>query len=158
MHEREDKHVGYGSVPTGLPKHRFHFSSAEGERETSEYIWKGKGQQQSTPNYVDLDEVPTTGGRFVFFKNSLQHKVVRLYNNSHSEPAVRKIVLFWLIHPDLPIKSTQDVPPQQGKMTKTEAEDHRKNLMRERSNLHRAKNGQFDKQITHSYQFNFCEH
>lgn len=47
------------------------------------------------------------------FKNALQHRVKMLYNESEAETAVRRILVFWLVDPDVRIPSTADVPPQQ---------------------------------------------
>jgi len=43
----------------------------------------------------------------------LQHKVERLYNTSATETATRKILLFWLIHPEQRICSSLEIPMQQ---------------------------------------------
>lgn len=70
--------------------------------------------------------------------------------------ATRKIVLFWLVHPEERIVSTAEVPPQQGLMTRVQAEERRAALMRERSLVEREVTEIFERTITREY--NFCEH
>lgn len=100
-------------LPSGQPRHRFSMKYGEG-RDNSQYVWRFRGERRASAlNHAPVDEIATTEGRWLFFKNSLQHRVGRLYNTSESKPATRKILIFWLVHPDLPITSTADVPPQQ---------------------------------------------
>jgi hypothetical protein len=48
---------------------------------------------------VNRDQVDTPEGRCLAFTNELQHRVKGVINNSN-EPAVRKILCFFLIDPD----------------------------------------------------------
>ena len=179
---------GTDYIPSGLPKHRFHFSAESNEQDNSSYIWAVNGTDSETPNHVEVDEVPTPEGRWLFFKNSLQHRVTRIYNSSSTEVATRKILLFWLVNPMKPIESTQDVPhqnfdefilpviiealePRVGHSTALkiaedarwgqtveQAQEIRLALMAERSNKQQDEGNGFEKAISTTHQFNFCEH
>ena len=61
----------------------------------------------------------------------------------------RRIVVFWLIDPDVEIHSTADVEPQQEVFTREEALEFRLELMEERR-LH--------KQSLNPRAVNLCEH
>ena len=82
------------------------------------------------------------GGRLLVWPNSHVHKISRMVNNGE-ETAVRRIVVFWLVNPDVRILSTADVARQQGRLKKPvgssseeedveEARAHRLKLMEER--------------------------
>ena len=70
--------------------------------------------------------------------------------------ATRKIVLFWLVHPDHRIISTADVAPQQGVVPREEALRRRAALMEERSLAQKEVTEIFERTIEREY--NFCEH
>eukprot|EP00656_Telonema_subtile_P056008 TRINITY_DN8852_c0_g2_i5.p1 TRINITY_DN8852_c0_g2~~TRINITY_DN8852_c0_g2_i5.p1 ORF type:complete len:879 (+),score=217.84 TRINITY_DN8852_c0_g2_i5:62-2698(+) len=185
-HNQYDQGNGYNQVPTGHPRHRFHFTAEAGEKESSKNVYEVRGTDHQTPNNVPVDCVPTEQDRWVFFKNSLQHKVNRLYNTSQTEKAERKILLFWLVNPALPITSTAEIAPQQFDdvimpvivelfeplvghsaaekiaeharwgLTPEDAKANRLSLMAERS--HGKVDKQFETQILTTFEFNFCEH
>jgi len=97
-------------IPTGFVRPKF---SLSGEDTRAASLWSVGYKSQSTPNYVGLGVVETPPGRTLVFKNSLQHQVQPLWNSSTTEPAVRKMLVFWLVDPDRRILSTADVPRQQ---------------------------------------------
>mmetsp|Transcript_110502 Transcript_110502/g.195613 ORF Transcript_110502/g.195613 Transcript_110502/m.195613 type:complete len:710 (-) Transcript_110502:48-2177(-) len=80
---------------------------------------------------VPLGHLPLPCGRLASWPNSHIHRVTPLKNDS-DKTAVRRIVVFWLINPDVRIVSTKHVAPQQSKMTLEEAHRHRLALMEER--------------------------
>merc|ERR1712113_1196064 len=80
---------------------------------------------------VPLGHLPLPCGRIASWPNSHIHKVTPLENNSDTT-AVRRIVVFWLINPDIRIVSTKHVPPQQSTMSLEDAHQHRLALMEER--------------------------
>lgn len=95
---------------------------------------------QVRPNSVDaiidkglvpLGRLPLPCGRLASWPNSHIHRVTPLRNDSDTT-AIRRIVVFWLINPDLRIVSTKHVAPQQSKMSLEEAHRHRLALMEER--------------------------
>lgn len=85
---------------------------------------------------VPLGHLPLPCGRLASWPNSHIHRVTPLRNSSGAV-ATRRIVVFWLINPDVRIVSTKHVAPQQGKMTLEEASHHRLALMEERKH-HKA--------------------
>jgi len=80
---------------------------------------------------VPLGYLPLPCGRIASWPNSHIHKVTPLKNHS-DRTAVRRIVVFWLINPDIRIVSTKHVAPQQGTMSLEDAHKHRLALMEER--------------------------
>eukprot|EP00906_Rhabdomonas_costata_P016150 RCo023177 len=71
-------------------------------------------------------------------------------------PGVRKIVLFWLVHPDHPIVSTAEVDPQQNLMDTEVAKQHRVKMLADRTQHINAVNEEFEREVRREY--NFCEH
>jgi hypothetical protein len=53
-------------------------------------------------------------------------------NSLDGQDAVRRIVVFWLVHPDKSIVSSKDITPQQGVMKRADAKKYRLALMKER--------------------------
>ena len=89
-------------------------------------------------------------------------ETVSMHANNHATidaglPVTRKILVFWLIHPEKRIYSTADVFPLQDTLTREEAEMHRLSLMSDRTQSVTAVNGLFtNEKIEVTY--NFCEH
>jgi len=80
---------------------------------------------------VPLGQLPLPRGRLASWPNSHIHRVTELKNTGEA-PSIRRIVVFWLINPDVRIVSTKHVAPQQGVMTLEDAHGHRLRLMEER--------------------------
>jgi len=98
------------------------------------------GFPQSRPQSVDilvdkgvapLGYLSLPCGRLASWPNSHIHRVTPLKNTAN-EPATRRIVVFWLVNPDVRIVSTKHVEPQQDKMSWEDALTYRLALMEER--------------------------
>merc|ERR1712066_546598 len=98
------------------------------------------GFPQSRPQALDaivnkgvapLGYLPLPCGRLASWPNSHIHRVTAL-KNAAKELATRRIVVFWLVNPDVRIISTKHVKPQQGKISWEDAEKYRLALMEER--------------------------
>jgi len=98
------------------------------------------GFPQSRPQSVDdlvekgvapLGHLPLPCGRLASWPNSHIHRVTPLKNTAN-ETATRRIVVFWLVNPDVRIVSTKHVEPQQGQMSWEDAQKYRLALMEER--------------------------
>lgn len=96
---------------------------------------------------LPLGAVDTPAGRLVAFPNSHVHKLTPLHTTSGH--ARRRIVVFWLVDPDQRIRSTSDVPPQQGVMPHEQALQLRLELMEERRR---------HKQSHNLREISLCEH
>lgn len=90
----------------------------------------------------------TPANRVVVFPNSHIHRLSNMHSSDGND-AFRRIVVFWLVNPDLPIISTANVSPQQGVMTLNEALRNRLALMAERK-LH--------KESFEEREVSLCEH
>jgi len=66
-----------------------------------------------------LGKLKTPQGRFIVFPNSHAHKLTKL-ENLGKEPATRTIIVFFLVHPDVKLISTGDVPSQNWTMNQKE--------------------------------------
>ena len=91
----------------------------------------------------------TPEGRLFVFPNSHIHKLSKMTATGSGKTAKRRVIVFWLIHPDAPIISTREVPKQQGIISKQKAKQIRLQLMRERK-LH--------KQSLNPRSISLCEH
>lgn len=80
---------------------------------------------------VPVGSVATPAGRVVVFPNSHIHKLSTLWNQGLL-PARRKVVVFWVVDPDVSIVSTRDVFPLQDVLSYEEALAIRLALMEER--------------------------
>jgi hypothetical protein len=80
---------------------------------------------------VPLGHLPLPVGRLASWPNSHVHRVTEL-RNTGSALAKRRIVVFWLINPDVRIVSTKNVTPQQATMSMDDAHKYRLALMEER--------------------------
>ncbi|GAB9477062.1 hypothetical protein Gpo141_00014121, partial [Globisporangium polare] len=60
-----------------------------------------------------LGSLHTMADRCLVFPNGVQHKVEPFELEDPSKPGVRKILAFFLVHPDKTIPSTAVIPPQQ---------------------------------------------
>ncbi|KAJ3412259.1 hypothetical protein HDV05_001018 [Chytridiales sp. JEL 0842] len=118
-------------------------------------------ENESSLNIQVLGSISARKGRCVTFPNFLQHKVEPFELEDKTQAGYRKILAFFLIHPDCRIASSRDIPPQEtswagenlfyvlrrriplevcqriasfrvGAMTNKECEEHVKKLMTER--------------------------
>lgn len=80
---------------------------------------------------IPIGHVTTPQGRLFVFPNSHVHKL-SLLQNMGATAARRRIIVFWLVDPDVTILSTRDVPPQQATMKHADALRIRLALMEER--------------------------
>jgi hypothetical protein len=97
---------------------------------------------------VPLGSVDTPQGRLVVFPNSHVHKLTPMRSTTGGR-ATRRIVVFWLVDPEVRILSTADVPRQQGSMSHERALAHRLSLMEERRT---------HKQSHNVREISLCEH
>jgi len=86
---------------------------------------------------VPLGTVGTPAGRVLVFPNSHIHKLNALTVAQGADEGRRRVVVFWVVDPDVRIPSTREVPPQQGVLPREEALSVRLELMKERS-LHKS--------------------
>jgi len=86
---------------------------------------------------VPLGTVGTPAGRVLVFPNSHIHKLNALTVAQGADEGRRRVVVFWVVDPDVRITSTREVPPQQGVLPRDEALAVRLELMKERS-LHKS--------------------
>jgi predicted DNA-binding WGR domain protein len=106
--------------------------------EATNTFW-GMGQYPPDPFYsvVGKGVIPngtlsTPEGRLFVFPNSHIHKLSKMTATCMRGTAKRRVIVFWLIHPDAPIISTREVPPQQKIIGKRKAKEIRLKLMNER--------------------------
>lgn len=95
--------------------------------------------------HVPLGKVKINNGSVILFPNSHIHRV-DMKNNGTKEQS-RTILVFWLVNPDFPIKSTKDIIQQDYDINK--AYENRLELMKERT---------FYKQTFNQRDLNLCEH
>jgi hypothetical protein len=83
-------------------------------------------------NKMDFDE-ETSNALFkkLSSPNSHIHQLSNM-SSSNGMDAKRRILVFWLVNPDVPIVSTAHVEPQQNTMSFEEAKKHQLSLMHER--------------------------
>lgn len=71
------------------------------------------GLKRDEPAVQDLGYIATKGDRVISFPNLYQHKVSPFSLADRTKPGHRKICVFFLVDPVLPIISTSQVAPQQ---------------------------------------------
>lgn len=96
-------------------------------------------------NLVPIGKAEIKSGSLVVFPNNFVHKVDMF--NTTKNPLTRTILVFWLINPEEPIKSTKDILQQTWDWE--EVEKVRLELMKERT---------FYKQTFNQREINLCEH
>jgi hypothetical protein len=94
---------------------------------------------------VPVGKTDITDGSLVVFPNNFVHKIDM--ENKSIEPKTRTILVFWLINPNVQIKSTWDIEQQTYDWEK--AKEVRLELMKERT---------FYKQTFNQREINLCEH
>lgn len=80
---------------------------------------------------IPLGHIATPKGRLFVFPNSHIHKLDKLFTTS-GKTVRRRVIVFWVVDPDVEIVSTRDVAPQQTTMKRAEALRIRLKLMEER--------------------------
>jgi predicted DNA-binding WGR domain protein len=91
----------------------------------------------------------TPEGRLFVFPNSHIHKLSKMTATCLKGTSKRRVIVFWLVHPDAPIISTREVPPQQKIIGKRKAKEIRLKLMNERKR---------HKQSLNPRSVSLCEH
>ena len=81
---------------------------------------------------VPVGRVETPAGRMVVFPNSHIHKLGTLSVAPGSAEARRRVIVFWIVDPNVTIPSTREVPAQQGVLSHKDALAIRLKLMAER--------------------------
>jgi len=80
---------------------------------------------------IPLGRLATPQGRLFVFPNSHIHKLNKLFTQGRAT-AHRRVIVFWLVDPDVEIISTRDVAPQQATIKHADALKIRLKLMKER--------------------------
>lgn len=80
---------------------------------------------------VPVGTLGTPAGRLLVFPNSHIHQLTPM-RAAGAKQATRRVIVMWLVDPERPILSTREVRPQQGTMSRADAEKHRLALMKER--------------------------
>jgi len=126
----------------------------------------GTRSMRDEPGDQEIGSINARHGRIISFPNTLRHKVEPFRLADKSVPGHRRFLVLWLVDPYHRIASTADVPPQQlswaedagldkdiqkSLMTLDEAKAYRLELMKERTMLNDAVEGNFDT-------YNLCEH
>ena len=74
-------------------------------------------------------------------------------------PGHRRLLAFFLVDPALPIVSTQELAPQQGRISRAEALEHREKLMSARKSFYRyLSNRRSIYDWAFESDFSLCEH
>jgi len=81
---------------------------------------------------IPVGRVPTPAGRIVVFPNSHVHKLSPLSLTPGAAEGTRRVIVFWVVDPDVGVPSTRDVPRQQPVIPREEALAIRLELMEER--------------------------
>eukprot|EP00794_Sanderia_malayensis_P012204 gene12204-13460_t len=98
---------------------------------------------------IPLGYFPTNQGYLLVFPNCHIHKLSKMVNESTTDAASRRIVVFFFINPEKKIVSTRDVPPQQNVIALKDAKNYRLELMAERK---------YDKAKLNIRDIELCEH
>jgi len=69
--------------------------------------------QDEEPLNQEIGSILTKDGRCIAFPNTYQHRVAPFKLQDATRPGHRKILVFFLVDPNVPIISTTRVPPQQ---------------------------------------------
>ena len=83
------------------------------EQNDDDGVMKAYGLQNDDPTVQDIGSVMALDGRCIAFPNIYQHRVGPLQLVDPTKGGIRRILVFFLIDPDISIKSTATVPPQQ---------------------------------------------
>ena len=106
-------------------------------------------------------------GRCLAFPNTVQHRVAPFRLEDETMPGHRRLLAFFLVDPALPIVSTQEVAPQQGRISRTEALEHREKLMSARKSFNQYLSNQNEEDDEYGWgqdgwafesDFSLCEH
>lgn len=86
---------------------------------------------------IPAGTVATPAGRVLVFPNSHIHKLSALTVAPGAAQGRRRVIVFWIVDPDVRIPSTREIAPQQGVLSREDALGVRLALMEERR-LHKA--------------------
>jgi hypothetical protein len=86
---------------------------------------------------IPAGTVATPAGRVLVFPNSHIHKLDALTVAPGATEGRRRVIVFWIVDPDVRIPSTREIAPQQGVLSREDALGIRLALMEERR-LHKA--------------------
>jgi len=81
---------------------------------------------------IPLGSVATPRGRIIVFPNSHIHKLSALEWQGLTEEGRRRVIVFWIVDPEVQIPSTREIAPQQERFSRDEALAMRLALMEER--------------------------
>ena len=137
-----------------LFKRAFHRKEAEFIFSNVQQIRPPMLEERIDEGILPLGTAKTLPGRLLVFPNSHVHKVSKLENTSAEGPKKkRRMIVFFLINPERRIVSTREVGVQQehagGSMKRSEALEHRLELMKERK---------YTKQDWNVREIELCEH
>jgi hypothetical protein len=101
----------------------------------------------------NIGNVTCIQGRSLCWPNTLQHQVQNFSLKDPKKPGVRKILVFFLVDPNVRIVSTVDIPRQKSYVTREMANQIREDLMHERKYF-------TDEHTKKCYErdFSLCEH
>ena len=155
-------------------------SDIDYEQDNVRQAFESSGLHDGDLLFNPLGSVETKQGRCIVFPNTNQHRVRHFFLDDSTKPAVRKILVFFLVDPKKPIISTSDVDIQRkdflmnrcfslakliplevvGRivqymphMTLQQAQEEREELMKERKYHIQQENEE-----TYEREFSLCEH
>ncbi len=123
------------------------------------------GMKNEDPLNEHLGHLITQEGRCITFPNIFQHRVMPFELADPSRQGIRKILVFFLLDPNLPVTSTANVVPQQESwltlnkedahpvMSLDDARAYRLELMKERKYFIKENTKEF-----YEREFSLCEH
>ena len=98
-----------------------------------------------------LGYIKTREGTFYAWPNSCQHRVMK-FENKTKRVLKRSFIAFFLVDPDIPIVSTDDIAPQYTDISKSESKKIMEDMVKQRSGLKIKMNEGLSEEIS------FCEH
>ncbi|MCU0659035.1 MAG: DUF4246 domain-containing protein [Polyangiaceae bacterium] len=119
------------------------FKRSYTKEEAGMLFWNiSQSRPEPTANIVSEGTIPlgtvgTPSGRMLVFPNSHIHKLNTLRLRPGAAEGRRRVIVFWIVDPDVQIPSTREIPPQQGVIPHDEALEVRLALMEERR-LHKT--------------------
>jgi hypothetical protein len=122
----------------GLQGGELRFKRAYTLEEAGKVFWNisqsrpGPVEDMVEEGTIPVGSVATPKGRLLVFPNSHIHKLTPLTLAEGTTEGRRRVIVFWVVDPDVAITSTREVPPQQGVIKHKEALKIRLALMEER--------------------------
>lgn len=138
--------------PTILNEENIDYPQSDDRFTTHHYgIEPGSHHEGVMNRYLGL--IRCHEGASVVFPNTIQHRVKEFSLKPDCTSSLRTILAFFVIDPDHPIVSTNDVPPQQEIFSLEDANYHRERLM-----LHRKFFVNQLNEVVFERPFSLCEH